>query len=80
MTECKYLERIIYLAEQLGHAGAARPYDPDSYNAIVDELNKLHAARFRRRRRRSWMMITIIVVLAVFFGLLVVKILYIIIF
>jgi len=80
MTEKQYFNRLLDLTAKLARAASARPYDPDAYNSVIDELNKLSTMPIRLRRRRDWMMITIIVVLAIFLGLLVVKILDVIIF
>ncbi len=35
------LERLKLLTSELEAAGNARPYDPDAYNRIVDDLNSL---------------------------------------
>ncbi len=39
------MKRLQKLADELQAAGNARPYDPDNYNRIVDELNTLHVDR-----------------------------------
>lgn len=41
MNDAIDLERLVELTGQLQAAGNARPYDPDEYNRIVDELNTL---------------------------------------
>lgn len=41
MKQKERLERLNQLADELQAAGNVRPYDPDNYNRIVDELNAL---------------------------------------
>lgn len=45
MTHGQYMKRLQELADELQAAGNTRPYDPDNYNRIVDELNALHRDR-----------------------------------
>lgn len=45
------IEKLNQLADELHAAGNARPYDPDNYNRIVDELNALHLGRFEPSTR-----------------------------
>ncbi len=45
MNHQQYMKRLEELAAELHAAGNARPYDPDNYNRIVDELNALHLTR-----------------------------------
>ncbi len=39
------MERLKKLSDELVAAANARPYDPDEYNRLIDELNKLHQVR-----------------------------------
>ncbi len=39
------MKRLEELSDKLQAAGNARPYDPDFYNLIVDELNTMYRAR-----------------------------------
>ena len=41
MKQKAEIERLVQLAEELQAAGNARPYNPDEYNRIIDEFNKL---------------------------------------
>jgi len=41
MEKSARLKRFEELYHQLRAAGDARPYDPDKYNRIVDELNTM---------------------------------------
>jgi len=45
MNHVQYMKRLQELADELQAAGSARPYDPDNYNRIIDELNALHLDR-----------------------------------
>ena len=52
----KKAKQMAALAERLNKALNATPYDPDVYNAIVDEINKTHRCLYRGRRI-PWLMI-----------------------
>ena len=52
------LERLIELSYELYAAGDARPYDPDKYNRIVDELNTLMNPR-PAKPKSKWIVRTI---------------------
>lgn len=75
MTEKQYFNRLHGLCAKLKRADNARPYYPDAYNSIIDELNALNDNESKRRRRRPWMMLTILFVLSVILGMIVVLIL-----
>ncbi|GAI87942.1 unnamed protein product [marine sediment metagenome] len=45
MNHTQYMKRLDEFCDKLQAAGNARPYDPDKYNQIVDELNAIHQAR-----------------------------------
>lgn len=45
MRQENKVNRLNQLADELQAASNARPYDPDNYNRIVDELNALHLGK-----------------------------------
>lgn len=52
MNNKEYNERLDQLVDDLDAAGNARPYNPDEYNRIVDELNALiHALPARPKSK-----------------------------
>lgn len=55
MTDKQYLERMSELTDQLQAAGNARPYNPDVYNRIIDELNAL-PARHIAKPESNWIL------------------------
>jgi len=61
MTEQQYHKRLRKLTEELALASNARPYDPDAYNAIIDELNKLCQMTIHPGRRRDWIMLVMLI-------------------
>ncbi len=63
MNHGKYLERLKKLADQLQEAGNARPYDPDEYNRIVDELNTLLHPQ-PAKPKSKWILRIILIVIA----------------
>ena len=70
MTETEYLMQIRFLAEELDRTGSAEPYDPDTYNDVVDQINKLHGTWYRSQRRRPWsVMILIWILIASLIGI-----------
>jgi len=65
MTDKQLLGRFIILAQKLCWAADALPYDPDAYNAILDEIHEIAVKHNRRRRRTSWSSIVTIVILLI---------------
>jgi len=66
MTDKQLLGRFIVLAQKLCWAHDALPYDPDAYDAILDEIHEIAVKHNRRRRRRSWIsVVTIVFLLAI---------------
>lgn len=63
MNDTEYLKQMILLTDKLLQVSKARPYDPDAYNAIIDELNNTKCPNHERRRRRPWSAIIVITVL-----------------
>ncbi len=53
MNEKQYHNRLFDLTAKLARAASARPYDPDAYNSIIDDLNKLSTMPIRLRRQFS---------------------------
>ena len=64
MTDQQFLKRMLDLTEKLARASSARPYDPDAYNAVLDEIRESSAKFNRIRRRQAWYRRASIVVLA----------------
>ncbi len=75
-----WLKQHLILTDDLLRTANARPYDPNAYNEIIDQLNSLKPPSFRHKRRRPWGMIAIIVFLALLAGFIVITILDVIIF
>ena len=75
MTDDKYFKKLRSLSDELEQAATARPYDPDAYNDVVDQVNRLFTARGKLRRRRPWLMFAILFILAMFLGCMIVWIL-----
>ena len=76
MTDQQYHKRLRKLTEELALASNARPYDPDAYNAIIDELNELSKIPIRYGRRRDWMMLVILICVCLIFCWIVYDILF----
>ena len=62
MTDRQYHRALIHLAGKLARAACAKPYDPDAYNAVIDELNALSDVRLTARRRTPWFMFCILII------------------
>ena len=72
MNDTEYLEKMVELSKELERSAQARPYDPDAYNAIIDQLNELkHPLEQRRRRRDWWMILLLWICLGFFVGLII---------
>lgn len=52
MNDKTYLQMMIAFMQELEAASSAEPYDPDSYNKIIDALNSTTRVWNRSRRRR----------------------------
>jgi len=72
MTDIQFHNRLFNLTAELARASSARPYDPDAYNAVIDELNELSQMPICPRRRRDWIMICMLI----FFSLVLAWIIY----
>ena len=59
-----WLKQHLILTDDLLRTANARPYDPNAYNEIIDQLNSLKPPSFRHKRRRDWWSITILIMLA----------------
>lgn len=68
MRDKEYLEKMMELSKQLNKAAKARPYDPDAYNAVIDQLNNVVPPWMQRRRRWSWSAIGAILALILIFA------------
>lgn len=73
-TYKEYFDALNFLAGKLKETSEAKPYDPDAYNKVVDQLNALSDAKYRRRRRRPWFAIGAILCLIWIFAWLVFEI------
>ena len=60
MTDEEYLKQILALADELDRTGSAEPYDPDTYNDVIDRINKLHGVGYRSQRRRPWIVMILV--------------------
>ncbi|KKN13003.1 hypothetical protein LCGC14_1010860 [marine sediment metagenome] len=58
-----WLKQCLILTDDLERAANARPYDPNAYNEIIDQLNSLENPSNRHKRRRPWGMILFIIAL-----------------
>lgn len=45
MTDREYLKRLKELSVELERTGNARPYDPNAYNNVIDQLNRLFSSK-----------------------------------
>ena len=74
MNKRTYLKRMSALTKQLKHTQMAEPYDPDAYNNVIDEMNRLNALwhrHFTRKRRVVavvWILLALLLLLLIFFG------------
>lgn len=50
MTDHEYHKQLLELTAKLARAASARPYDPDAYNAVLDELTELGKKPIEDRR------------------------------
>ena len=66
MTDEEYLKQILALADELDRTGSAEPYDPDTYNDVIDRINKLHGVGYRSQRRRPWIVMILVWILIAF--------------
>ena len=66
MTDEEYLKQILALADELDIAGSAEPYDPDTYNDVIDRINRLHGVGYRSQRRRPWIVMILVWILIAF--------------
>lgn len=70
MIKTKYMKKLISLSIELERAGNARPYDPNAYNKVIDQLNSLFDSKGKRRRRRpSFFAILIWILFGILIGL-----------
>lgn len=76
MTNTEFIKRMIALTEELERAAAARPYDPDAYNNVIDRLNSITPPWRQRRRRRPWVSLIILIFLLLVLIYIVCEILY----
>ena len=74
MNESTYLKRMMGLSAELKRTTAAEPYDPDTYNNVVDKMNMLnhrwHVSLSRKRWfvRVVWILLVLLFAWLIFFG------------
>jgi len=53
MTHTKFMKLLKDFSEELQEAANARPYNPDKYNRIIDELTAMYHARQKELRSNA---------------------------
>lgn len=71
MNQSKYVNKLNSLLAELDRATNATPYDQNSYNSIIYQINELTPPGHQRPRRRPWFMILIICSLLLVFALII---------
>jgi len=67
MEKSEYLKTMNVLGKELHRAENAKPYDPDAYNKVIDEINSTNSLLFYKglSRRRPWFALASIIVLLI---------------
>lgn len=75
MTDDEYFEELMQIAKSLERVAKARPYDPEAYNDVVEQISLITGPREQRRRRRPWWAIATILMLLIILAWIVYEVL-----